>query len=439
MNAPVKQHLIDPEICIRCHACEEACPIGAITHNDDNVVVDMDTCKHCMNCIGPCPTGAIDSWRVVDQPYSIDEQFEWMELPEQQELTVTTDGSLELDEAVLNLLNDAHEGAGGLTKAPSSAETPSVNLFTINNPVTARVQGNFRLTAETADSDVRHIIIDLADHAFPVLEGQSIGVIPPGLDSAGKPFLPRLYSISSPRNGERPNTNNFALTVKREEQGICSNHICDLERDDEITLIGPFGSTFLMPDDADANIIMICTGTGSAPFRAFTMQRQRTTPTIQNKMMLFFGARTADSLPYFGPLGKIPEEFLKTNFCLSREANSPKRYVQDGLIEEQETLAPLLIQPMTHIYICGLKAMEQGIEEAFADICKSAELERIKKHKNILTPGRYVGIKEEEDDGMPFEEKMKLLTTELFGQIVDEKKLNREIKTQISKIEFEIK
>ena len=228
MNAPVKQHLIDPEICIRCHACEEACPISAITHNDDNVVVDMDTCKHCMNCIGPCPTGAIDSWRLVDQPYSTDQQFEWMELPEQQELAAVVGGASELDEAVLNLLNDAHEGAGGITKAPSSATTPSLNLYTIKNPVTARVQGNFRLTAETADGDVRHIIIDLADQAFPVLEGQSIGVIPPGLDSAGKPYLPRLYSISNPRDGERPNTNNLALTVKREEQGICSNYICDL-------------------------------------------------------------------------------------------------------------------------------------------------------------------------------------------------------------------
>lgn len=389
MNAPVKQHLIDPEICIRCHACEEACPIGAITHNDDNVVVDMESCNHCMNCIGPCPTGAIDSWRVVDQPYSIEQQFEWMELPEQQEFAATSDGASDLDEAVENLLNDAHVGAGGLTKAPSSASTPSVNLFTIKNPVTARVQGNFRLTEESADSDVRHIIIDLADHAFPVLEGQSIGVIPPGLDSAGKPYLPRLYSISSPRDGERPGTNNFALTVKREEQGVCSNYVCDLERDDDITLIGPFGSTFLMPDDADANIVMICTGTGSAPFRAFTMQRQRATPDIQNKMMLFFGARTADSLPYFGPLGKVPEAFLKKSFCLSREPDSPKRYVQDGLIEEQKDLAPLLTQPKTHIYICGLKAMEVGIEEAFATICNSSELDWQEIRTTMRNEGRY--------------------------------------------------
>ena len=47
MNAPVssaelkKQHLIDPEICIRCNTCEATCPVGAVTHNDANYVVDL--------------------------------------------------------------------------------------------------------------------------------------------------------------------------------------------------------------------------------------------------------------------------------------------------------------------------------------------------------------------------------------------------------------
>ena len=373
MNAPVKQHLIDPEICIRCHACEDACPIGAISHNDDNVVVDMEICGHCLNCIGPCPTGAIDNWRVVDQVYSVDEQFEWMELPEQQEFALNTDDTNTLDGSIAELLNDAHSGAGGITRAPASASSPTTNLHMISDPLTARVQGNFRLTEEASGSDVRHIIVDMGDHQFPLLEGQTVGIIPPGLDQAGKSHQPRLYSISSPRDGERPHTNNFSLTVKREEIGVCSNHICDLERGDEITVIGPFGSTFLMPNDADANIIMICTGTGSAPFRAFTMQRQRAAPETNNKMMLFFGARSSDSLPYFGPLAKIPDTFMKKIFCLSREPDHPKRYVQDGLLEEREVLAPLLTLPNTHIYVCGLKAMEAGVEAAFAEIVSEAD------------------------------------------------------------------
>ena len=88
MDAPAKQHLIDPEICIRCYTCEMNCPIEAITHNDDNVVVDFDICNFCMDCIPVCPTGSIDEWRVVNEPYSLEEQYEWMELPEQEEIEV---------------------------------------------------------------------------------------------------------------------------------------------------------------------------------------------------------------------------------------------------------------------------------------------------------------------------------------------------------------
>ena len=70
MNAPVsieilKQHLIDPEICIRCNTCEETCPIDAITHDGTNYVVRADVCNACMACVPPCPTGAIDNWRSV--------------------------------------------------------------------------------------------------------------------------------------------------------------------------------------------------------------------------------------------------------------------------------------------------------------------------------------------------------------------------------------
>ncbi len=55
--AVIKQHLIDPEICIRCNTCESICPQKAITHDDNNYVVDADLCNLCMACISPCPTG----------------------------------------------------------------------------------------------------------------------------------------------------------------------------------------------------------------------------------------------------------------------------------------------------------------------------------------------------------------------------------------------
>lgn len=384
MNAPVKQHLIDPEICIRCYTCEMTCPVEAITHDDQNVVVDAAKCNFCMDCIPVCPTGSIDEWRVVAAPYSLDEQFGWSELPPQEDLAPALEA---LDDAMAALLTAAHQGAGGKSRAPASAAKPTINLYTLGKPATARVQGNYRLTDDPGH-DVRHIILDFGGQPMPVLEGQSIGIIPPGVDAQGRPHLPRLYSVSSPRDGERPNFNNLALTVKREPQGLCSNQVCDLKIGDEVQVTGPFGATFLMPDDPAARLLLICTGTGSAPFRAFTMRRQRSGAT-GGDMTMFFGARTPQSLPYFGPLAKVPERLLKQHLVFSRLPDAPKEYVQDRMMAEQDCVADLLTDPRTHVYICGLRGMEQGVELAFRSIAESRGLQWEALRDAMRDEGRY--------------------------------------------------
>ena len=391
MNKPLKQHLIDPEICIRCYTCEMTCAVGAIEHDDNNVVVDASKCNFCMDCIPVCPTGSIDEWRVVSDAYSVEDQFGWDELPDQQEIgEAEADTGMEaLDEAMAALLAEAHKGAGGKAKAPATASKPTINMYNLGKPATATVQGNYRLTDEASDSDVRHIILNFGSLPFPVLEGQSIGIIPPGTDADGKPHLPRLYSVSSPRDGERPNFNNLSLTIKREDQGVCSNYVCDLKQGDTVRVTGPFGATFLLPSDSNAHLLMICTGTGSAPFRGFTMRRQRETPTLNGSLTLAFGARRQAELPYFGPLKKVPESFMKKLFAFSRRDDGPKQYVQDKLREESEQVASLLQDPNGYIYICGLKAMEQGVEEALSDIARGIGLEWATLRDTMREDGRY--------------------------------------------------
>ena len=70
--------------------------------------------------------------------------------------------------------------------------------------------------------------------------------------------------------------------------------------------------------------------------------------------------------------------------------------------------------------------------------CKSARLADIEKHKFVLTPGRYVGIPDEVDDGIPFEEKMGALTRDLAAQMDEGLALDAEIKIQLAKVGFEI-
>ncbi|MBB1598728.1 benzoyl-CoA 2,3-epoxidase subunit BoxA [Variovorax sp. UMC13] len=394
----IRQHLIDPEICIRCNTCEATCPVNAITHDDNNYVVRADVCNGCMACISPCPTGSIDNWRTmpVVRAYSIEEQFGWEELPPELSADELAAAGVEAGDAVAEpaaaeapaasvgeaVFNSASYGA---TTPPWSAAHAYTNLYAPKKPVTATVTGNFNCTEAGFESETHHIVLDFGALPFPVLEGQSIGIVPPGTDALGKAHHPRQYSVASARNGERPGYNNLSLTVKRVVEdhqgnavrGIASNYMCDLQVGDTVTVVGPFGSTFLMPNHPKSHIVMICTGTGSAPMRAMTEWRRRLRKSGKfegGRLMLFFGARTQQELPYFGPLQSLPKDFIDINLAFSRLPDQPRCYVQDLLRQRAADLVPLLRDGLTHIYVCGLKSMEEGVVLALRDVAEEAGL-----------------------------------------------------------------
>ena len=398
----IQQHLIDPEICIRCNTCESVCPVGAITHDSRNYVVDAEKCNLCMACVPPCPTGSIDNWRSMPKAkaYSTEEQLTWDDLPaalddaELQAMGIdifavsapasapaqAPDTVSSSSEAVFN------SSAYGATLPPWSAAHAYTNLYGPKTPTQATVVGNFKVNEAGTTNETHHIVIDFGSMPFPVLEGQSVAIVPPGVDASGKPHHARQYSIASPRNGERAGYNNVSLTVKRVIEdhegkpvhGVCSNYLCDVKVGDAIQVIGPFGNSFLMPNHPKSNIVMICTGTGSAPMRGMTEWRRRLRQTGKfegGKLMLFFGARTQQELPYFGPLQKLPKDFIDINFAFSRTPGQPKRYVQDAMRERAADLVALLKDPNTYFYVCGLKSMEEGVVLALHDVATQAGLD----------------------------------------------------------------
>ncbi len=404
----IKQHLIDPAICIRCNTCEATCPVGAITHDSRNYVVDAAKCNLCMACVPPCPTGSIDHWHEVPmvKAYSLAEQLGWDDLPAplSAEELAAAGGSAGVSEQkpAADSVEYAQAATGfvapqvqattsaqyGATLPPWSAAHAYTNLYGPKGAekfVNASVSGNVRVTQVGTDYDTHHLVLDFGSLPFPVLEGQSVGIIPPGTDSNGRAYHPRQYSIASARNGERPGYNNLSLTVKRVLQdhqgsavrGVASNYVCDLKVGDKVQVIGPFGSSFLMPNHPKSHIVMICTGTGSAPMRAMTEWRRRLRASGKfegGKLMLFFGARSKEELPYFGPLQTLPKDFIDTHFAFSREAGKSKRYVQDVMRERAADLAALLADPQSYFYVCGLKSMEEGVVLALRDIAQQAGL-----------------------------------------------------------------
>jgi benzoyl-CoA 2,3-epoxidase subunit A len=410
--AVLRQHVIDPEICIRCNSCEAACPTGAITHDDTNYVVNAGTCDFGLSCLPVCPTGAIDNWRLVpaDRAYSLDEQLGWTELPAElpsEQLGAAT--AVEALEASEHHAAADMQAAGEIVAAranshvpPWSAAHPYINLYGLRAAepwIEATVAGNVRVTSKGTEYDTHHIVLDFGAVPFPVLEGQSIGVLPPGQDEKGRNHHVRQYSVASARNGERPGFNNLSLTIKRVLQdhqgravrGVASNYMCDLKVGDKVKVTGPFGTTFLMPNHPRSNIVMICTGTGSAPMRAMTEWRRRLRKSGKfegGKLMLFFGARSPEELPYFGPLKSLPKDLVDVNFAFSRVAGEPKRYVQDVMRERSVDLAELLASPDTSVFVCGLKGMEDGVLVALRDVCEAAGFDWSRQVADMTSQGR---------------------------------------------------
>ncbi|AMO24208.1 hypothetical protein GCM10027034_15930 [Ramlibacter solisilvae] len=409
-----RQHLIDPEVCIRCNTCEATCPIGAITHDGRNYVVDPGKCNFCAACIPPCPTGAIDNWRVTVRAaaYPTAEQLRWDELP--PELSLDQLDALEAPGMPMRTAPAPEMAVAGSEEArfdvsqyastvpPWSAAHAYVQLYgprSARKEVVATVAGNMRVTEVGREYDTHHIVLDFGAMPFPVLEGQSIGVIPPGADAQGRAHHARQYSVASPRNGERPGYNNAALTVKRvledrqgrAVRGVASNYLCDLKVGDEVRVIGPFGASFLMPNHPRSHIVMVCTGTGSAPMRAMTEWRRRLRRSGKfesGRLMLFFGARTRAELPYFGPLTNLPRDFIDVNLAFSREPGQPRRYVQDLMRERAADLGALLADAQTHVYVCGLKSMEEGVVLALRDVAQQAGLSWEALGPALQTQGR---------------------------------------------------
>ncbi|WP_413166838.1 ferredoxin--NADP reductase [Capilliphycus salinus ALCB114379] len=273
-----------------------------------------------------------------------------------------------------------------MTQAKAKTEVP-VNIYKPKSPFMGKCLSNEELVKEGGTGTVRHLTFDLSGGDLHYLEGQSIGIIPPGEDANGKPHKLRLYSIASTRHGDNLDDKTVSLCVRQLEYqhpetnetvyGVCSTYLCNLEPGADVAITGPVGKEMLLPDDEDATIIMMATGTGIAPFRAFLwrmFKEREQNPDYQFKGLawLFFGIPYTANILYKEQLEELeqqfPENFRLTN-AISREQQNPdggKMYIQDRIKEHADQLWQLIQKPNTHTYICGLKGMEGGIDEGMS-------------------------------------------------------------------------
>ncbi|MCO5607897.1 hypothetical protein L7F22_062099 [Adiantum nelumboides] len=260
-----------------------------------------------------------------------------------------------------------------------------VNTFKPKSPYTGLCLLNTKIVGDDAPGETWHMVFS-TEGKVQYREGQSIGVIPPGVDANGKPHKLRLYSIASSAIGDFGDKKTVSLCVKRlvytndkgeEVKGVCSNFLCDLKPGLPVDITGPVGKEMLMPKDQNANIIMLGTGTGIAPFRGFLWKmffEKHADYKFNGLAWLFLGVPTSSTLLYREEFELMKEKFpdnFRLDFAVSREQQNEKgekMYIQTRMAQYADELWELLKKDNTYVYMCGLKGMEKGIDDIMTSL-----------------------------------------------------------------------
>ncbi len=258
----------------------------------------------------------------------------------------------------------------------------------IGPTVAAQLLESRRITPEKA-VEVRHLTLRVADPAFQFVEGQSIGVVVPGPHPFGNPYHLRRYSIANARPRPEDETVALDILVRRcfyideisgeRYPGIASNFLCDARPGQDITLSGPYRSPFQMPQDKTANLVMIGTGTGVAPFRAFAQLIYERRGGWDGQVRLFYGGRTGLDLAYANDEEtNLADYYDQTSFkafksLASNSLMSSSDALQRGLRENLDEVWGLLQATNTHVFLAGLGKIAQVLDKVMSERAGSAE------------------------------------------------------------------
>ncbi len=251
---------------------------------------------------------------------------------------------------------------------------------------TAALIQSDRITPATSREDVQHLVFRTKDLDFDCEIGQCLRVMAPG--QYGNKYHTRLYSVAEV-NRDSPDSTDFVLCVRRcsyiddasgeEIPGVASNYLCDLKPGDTIEFSGPTGYPFKVPENSEADLIMIGMGTGIAPFRGLIQLIYEKRGGWKGKVRLYYGARTGLDLLYMNDENSdLANYYDQATFkafqavSLRPHFNEPAEL--DKIIEQNVgEMKELLQRPDTRVYVAGVAVMQAMVDKAMAVVAGSAE------------------------------------------------------------------
>jgi ferredoxin--NADP+ reductase len=261
--------------------------------------------------------------------------------------------------------------------------------YDIETKYTATVKETARITPEESEDEIRNIVLEVDGKDFKFDIGQSIGVLVPGPHEFGHGDHFRLYTVANtfePANGTNPR---IEVCVKRcfyiddvsgeKYKGIASNFLCDRKPGDQFTITGPYGLAFDVPDDKNADILMIGLGTGIAPFRAFVKHIYKSLGGWAGKVRLFYGAKSGLEMIYMNDKQNDFVNYYDEDTFKAFAAVSPRPHMDDpipldkALEKHSKEVWEMVLKPDTHVYVAGIEKMLEPLNKAFSKMAGSEE------------------------------------------------------------------
>ena len=272
---------------------------------------------------------------------------------------------------------------------------------------TATVLSSERITDESADVEVRELVLEVDAHQFNFKIGQSVGVLVEGPKEFGGSVHHRLYTVADTPVPETAGKPEITIVVRRcnyiddfsgeEYVGINSNFICDRRSGDEVKITGPFGIPFNIPSDKNANLLLIGLGTGIAPFRALVKQIYQDADSWMGKVRLLYGAHSGLELLYMNDKRDdfaryYDEETFAAIKALSPRPNWADPIAWDYAIEQRaEEIWSMLSDNHTYVYVAGLISVRDVLDKLFGNMCGSAG-GWSKRKAELSAQGRWVEL-----------------------------------------------
>ncbi|MBI5607789.1 MAG: hypothetical protein HY902_02800 [Deltaproteobacteria bacterium] len=244
-------------------------------------------------------------------------------------------------------------------------------------PLVAQVLESAVLAPNDGAGEVCALEIGWQDGDLQWRPGQSVGVLPPGLNARGRPNVARLYSLANAcRAGERRLTLLVRRSVHRDRatgepgSGLCSSYLCDARPGDVLRLTGPVGHILDLPESPRTPWILLATGTGIAPFRGFLQHWQGLAASDRPPVWLIHGARSQAELAWHSEFAAQAAADPKWTYqaVRSREgttSDGERPHVDHVLGQQLDKLTDWLDHGAV-LYCCGVRGMVPGVEAALA-------------------------------------------------------------------------